>query len=102
MTAFDQAWAQIGRLCNACGVEHYNQSDFCSKCGQTENKLRESGAYRQKFKTPYQHTGKPGAIPRDFYTGDSYEIECSVCGNREMARAKHHSRRCCGQRMRVI
>ena len=47
MTAFDQAWDEIGQSCNVCGSEHYNQSDFCSKCGLTEDKLRQSGAYRR-------------------------------------------------------
>ncbi len=50
MSAFDEAWEQVGQSCNVCGKEHYNSSEFCKKCGLTESKLRQSGAYRQTNK----------------------------------------------------
>jgi len=116
MTAFDQAWSEIGQSCNACGAEHYNQSDFCSKCGQTEQKLRESGAYRrpakdslkrtidrliweERDKRYLRHGGKK--LP-PFGRGNDvpgYGIICLFCGNKKTSRAKHHSTYCCGFRM---
>ena len=40
MSAFDEAWGEIGQTCNVCEEKHYNRSDYCGNCSQTEQKLR--------------------------------------------------------------
>lgn len=52
MSAFDEAWGEIGQTCNVCEEKHYNRSDYCGNCSQTEQKLRQSGAYRQPAPKP--------------------------------------------------
>jgi hypothetical protein len=51
MTIFDRAWALVKADCSVCGKTHYNSGEMCTNCGNLEDELRDSGAYRH-FRMP--------------------------------------------------
>jgi len=46
LTAFDRAWALVKARCSICGKTHYDGGEMCANCGNLDDELRGSGAFR--------------------------------------------------------
>jgi hypothetical protein len=114
MTSFDTAWEQTqGFGCRICNKPQYNDSGLCADCSRMEQQIQESGAYQRRKMPDLDNVidrliweerdrsttrrGRP-----TFFDGQPYEIECYGCGKTKTIRAKHHSHRCCGERMQEV